>query len=447
MTTTTQPTHNGTKRVIGIVRVSEVGDREPDNLHSPDIQTDRIREACKDDALLDVIPEIDISGRAPLTKRPGLLRAVQAIEAGEADAIMVAYMDRLVRSTKVQQEVVERVEAAGGEVLTLDFGKISNGTAIQRLTSTFLGAVHEYVAEQIREKAGEGQARAVEAGKFIGPVPTGYVSNGGVLAIDEDVAEVVREAFERRDMGATYAQVRAFLAERGIDRTVSGVRQMLSSRAYIGEVNFGNLHNPTAHPPLVDRELFDRVSRTVVRAGRKTKSDRLLARLGVLRCASCDGRMSASIGSTGYPTYRCTSQACARPQSIGAVIVEDVVTTRMKELLAERVGHASEHEEYERAEDALTRAQAIYDKLISLLDPFEPAAQQRLADAKSERDAAAREVDRLRSAQSALDVPIGAAWDDLTLDERRAFIKIRLARVAVDRGRGASRVTIDLRTQ
>ena len=39
------------------------------------------------------------------------------VEAGEADHIVVAYFDRLVRSLKVQLEVIERVEQAGGEIL------------------------------------------------------------------------------------------------------------------------------------------------------------------------------------------------------------------------------------------------------------------------------------------------------------------------------------------
>jgi ThiF family/Resolvase, N terminal domain len=45
---------------------------------------------------------------------PGLLKAIELVEAGEADHIVVAYFDRLVRSLRVQLEVIERVERAGG---------------------------------------------------------------------------------------------------------------------------------------------------------------------------------------------------------------------------------------------------------------------------------------------------------------------------------------------
>ena len=60
------------------------------------------------------IPEIDVSGKLPLSKRPGLLAAIEMIEAGQADQPVVAYFDRLVRSLKVQLEVIERVEGRAG---------------------------------------------------------------------------------------------------------------------------------------------------------------------------------------------------------------------------------------------------------------------------------------------------------------------------------------------
>ena len=60
-----------------------------------------------------------MSGKTALDDRKGLREAIEAVEAGEADVIVTAYFDRLVRSLKVQAEVVQRVERAGGKVLTL----------------------------------------------------------------------------------------------------------------------------------------------------------------------------------------------------------------------------------------------------------------------------------------------------------------------------------------
>ena len=110
--------------------------------------------------------EIDVSGKLPLSKRPGLLAAIEMVEAGQADHIVVAYFDRLVRSLKVQLEVIERVEKAGGEIFALDHGKLTNGTAAQRLSTNMMGAVFQYFAEVTGEKVTAAQARAVARGVY-----------------------------------------------------------------------------------------------------------------------------------------------------------------------------------------------------------------------------------------------------------------------------------------
>ena len=62
----------------------------------------------------------------------------------------------------------------------------------------------------------------------------------------------------------------------------------MRSRMYLGEIHFGELHNTHAHEAIIkDRRLFERVQRRTVSRGRHAKSERLLARLGVLRCGTC----------------------------------------------------------------------------------------------------------------------------------------------------------------
>ena len=102
------------RRVIGTVRVSERKGREGDSFASPQDQRDRMEAACRRDGLrlIRTLDEIDVSGGKSLADRPQLRQAVEAVEAGEADIVMVAYFDRLVRSLRVQDEVVSRVEAA-----------------------------------------------------------------------------------------------------------------------------------------------------------------------------------------------------------------------------------------------------------------------------------------------------------------------------------------------
>ena len=220
------------------------------------------------------IPEIDVSGKLPLSKRPGLLAAIEMIEAGRADQLVVAYFDRLVRSLKVQLEVIERVERAGGEIFALDHGKLTNGMAAQRLSTNMLGSVFQYFAEITGEKVTAAQARAVARGVYPHPkIPVGYVrGESGVLVVEPAAAKLVVQAFKRRDRGASLVEIQAWLAD-GIERALSGVGWMLRSRMYLGEIHFGELHNTHAHEAIVkDRGLFDRVQRRTVSRGRQAKS-------------------------------------------------------------------------------------------------------------------------------------------------------------------------------
>src|SRR3974390_1105742 len=98
-------------RDVVVVRVSEKGDREDEHFHSPEVQIEAARRWAKDRGerlVASPIPEIDVSGKLPLSKRPGLLAAIEMIEAGRADQLVVAYFDRLGRSLQGQLGGVER---------------------------------------------------------------------------------------------------------------------------------------------------------------------------------------------------------------------------------------------------------------------------------------------------------------------------------------------------
>lgn len=163
--------------------------------------------------------------------------------------------------------------------------------------------------------------------------------------------------------GASINEVRAYLKANGIDRSFHGVQSLLKSRVVLGEINFVGekvkLVNREAHEPIVDMETWQRVQRLVVARGRKAKSDRLLARLRVLRCATCGAPMAVGNSSSAYPTYRCSPTSdCPERMAISAEIAERVVTERVRAALADVHGHASAETNIHQAEQALEHAQS-----------------------------------------------------------------------------------------
>src|SRR5262245_60817826 len=172
---TIEPT-SSLRRAVGVVRISRVGDRDGDRFVSPSEQRERIASACERDGLqlLDTLEEPNVSGGAPLSKRPGLRHAIELVEAGQANVVIVAYFDRLVRSLEVQREVVNRVERAGGAIVALDVGEVRADTASRWLSSTMLGMVAEYHRLVTAERTAEAKRRAIDDGRPTFPnVPAG----------------------------------------------------------------------------------------------------------------------------------------------------------------------------------------------------------------------------------------------------------------------------------
>jgi site-specific DNA recombinase len=227
----------------------------------------------------------------------------------------------------------------------------------------------------------------VARGVYLHPkVPVGYErGENGVLVVERAVAKVVVQAFRRRDRGASLVEIQAWLAEHGIERALSGVAWMLRSRMYLGEVHFGELHNTHANEAIVkDRGLFERVQRRAVSRGRQAKSERLLARLGVLRCGTCGSRMVINSDSGSYRCGDTSANRCQRRAAVKADRVEAMVLDAVRAHSATADAHprASRKRQIRAADEAIERASAELDDTIRQLGELgllaRPASQETL---------------------------------------------------------------------
>lgn len=454
--TTTQ--HPSSRRAVGVVRVSRVGDRDGESFVSPAEQRERIASACERDGLelTEVIEELDVSGGASLESRHGLRRAVELVESGSADVVVVAYLDRLVRSLTVQAEVVGRVEKAGGAIFAVDVGHLTNGSAGQWLSGTLLGAVSEYARRVTAERTADAKRRAVERGVAPFPnVPPGYRRrDDGRLEPHPEQASIVADAFRLRADGATVMETREYLRRHGIERSFHGVQALLGSRIVLGELRFGELVNLDAHAAIVDAGTWQRVQRMRSTRGRRAKSERLLARLGVLRCATCDGRMV--IGSTDqngkrHYFYRCSPIGdCPRRVTVSAELAEQVVSDAVRGLLDGMRATATIADGSADAERELELRERELDAAVRAFTGLEDveSARDRLLVLRDERDRARDRLAELQAAAApAVTVTATGDWELLTLEERRALIRAVVGRATVAPGRGAGRITVEPRSE
>jgi DNA invertase Pin-like site-specific DNA recombinase len=446
------------RRAVGVVRVSRRGDRGGETYVTEAEQRQRITDVCKRDdlELVEVFTETNVSGGAPLERRVGLLPAVELVEEGEASVVVVAYFDRLVRSLRVQTEVVERIEKAGGSILAVDIGEVRADTAARWLTTTMLGMIAEYYRRSSGERTKDAKQRAIDRGvPPFANIPPGYRRREDrTLEPDPATADVAAEAFELRAEGATVMEVRAFLREHGIERSFHGVQSMLSSPIYLGELHFGAFTpNTTSHKGIVDPRTFERVQTMRSLRGKRPQSERLLSRLEVLRCGTCGARMVVGTVRYGqYFMYRCPPVGdCPRRVTISAPIAEATVMEAAIKLLRGIRGTASVGRKVAEAVRVFENADSELDATLRTFVALEaePGARDRLLQLRAARDAARDRLARLQAAAGPALTVTMSNWDDLTLAEQRALIRatIEQAKVlpATPTLRGRDRIVIHSR--
>jgi site-specific DNA recombinase len=430
--------------------VSRVGDRDGERFVSPREQAERIRSIAERDGLelVETIEELDVSGGTPLASRVGLRRAIELVEAGKAEVVVVAFFDRLVRSLTVQAQVVERVEQAGGAILAVDVGEVRADTASRWLSSTMLGLVAEYQRRNTAERTKDSKRRAVARGVAPFPnLPPGYRRGAdGRPEPDPAQADVVAEAFRLRAGGATVMQVREYLRDNGIDRSFHGVTSLLGSRIVLGELHFGENVNTHSHRGIVEPQVWQAVQRMRVSRGRRAKSDRLLARLGILRCGTCGARLVVGTANHGaYNLYRCPPNAdCPRRVTISAELAEQTVVDVVRGLLEGMRGTASVGDGIPEAERDLERCERELEAAVMAFSGLEDvvATRDRLLALREQRDEARDRLAELHAAAAPAVTVTAGAWDLLTLDERRALIRAVVGSATVTPGRGPDRITV-----
>lgn len=108
-----------------------------------------------------------LSGRRA-DNRPGLGAALDQLDAGEADALVVAKLDRLARSTVDLGQIMARAERHGWTLVLLDLN-VDTSTPSGELVAVVIGAIARYESRLIGERTAmthrQRKARGLRAGQ------------------------------------------------------------------------------------------------------------------------------------------------------------------------------------------------------------------------------------------------------------------------------------------
>lgn len=353
-------------------------------------------------------------------------KAVEAIRAGKAEGIIVAYEDR------VSREGLEAAVAIWKELGRLEAVFIAcDGVDSRQEGAEFTFNLKAAVAaEQLRiytVRSNAGRKRAVEEGVHAGrKAPLGYRfterANGaknvsgnikhGPLEPDPETAHLIPAAFRARVEKRPWREIVSLL---GLGSQGSAY-QLLHNRVYLGEARSGDdIVKAGAHPPLVDPVLFQRVQDTFENRTqpRRGNEQALLAR--VLVCASCNRHM---VISRKIDAYRCNHVGCPARPTIKIGLIEPAVLFEAflwHATLNPMYADAHSAEEVERLAKELAGALEQRDEIASAEDELDAL---QFARAMTKASAAVVQAEaRLRDAEGA------GGWLGMDTDavQRRLF--------------------------
>lgn len=324
----------------------------------------QIRE-CKEFAEKNNLQIVDeyidraISGKTD--NRPAFQRLIKDSSKGKFDVVIMYTLDRFARNR--YDSAIYKAKLKKNGVRLLYAKQPMPDTPEGIILESVLEGYAEYYVENLRRGVKRGMRENALKGYVNGKTPLGYRrGKDKKYEIDPYEAKAVREIFERYARNEPIIDIVRWLNDNGYKTTTGGqfnknsLRRILTNDKYIGVYRYDDIVIEDIVPPIIDRELFERVQSTFeynkhFRAKQKAIDPYLLT--GKLFCGHCGAMMIGESGTsrhgTTYRYYKCATRkrehACdkkiERKEWIERTVVEYtknyVLTDENIEKIAEKV--------------------------------------------------------------------------------------------------------------
>lgn len=197
------------RRVIGYLRVSTTGQAE--HGVSLDAQRAKVEGYAALYGLELVAVLVDGGASASTLDRPELARALSMLRTGEADALLVAKLDRLTRSVRDLGDLVDTCNREGWALLSVA-DQLDTASAAGRLVMNILASVGQWEREAIGERTRDALRAKAGRGELVGSVPYGFrLAEDGKNLLPEPAEQAALE--QARELRASGLSLRAVAAE------------------------------------------------------------------------------------------------------------------------------------------------------------------------------------------------------------------------------------------
>jgi DNA invertase Pin-like site-specific DNA recombinase len=414
--------------------------------------------------------------------RPVYQRMVGDIEHGRINAVIVWDVDRLTRTPRELEDVIDFADRHGLRLASVG-GDIDLATEQGRMMARMKGTVARYEVEQSRRRLKRKHAELAAAGRHNGPRPFGWdlvpINGHSVLRINRAEAEVIRECVRRVLDGESLWRIVGDLNARGITTSTGKpwqtqvLRRMLLRWRNCGvRTHNGKEVGPGQWEPILDRDTHERLVATLTDPTRKTNNRGTEVRYLLTSIAVC-GECGRHVVGTNefryaikaptkadpnrtrervYPhSYKCPHPGCMRVQRRMSD-VDALVSGVVAELL-ERSGVRVFGGDPAQAAEARDRLEALKAKLDLAADQY--AADEITGDQLKRITATIRpqiEAEKARLRQAEPDTSLAEftgptareAWNAADVETKRRVLRflqeVAGLTITIDRigsGRGA----------
>jgi len=321
----------GTRRAAIYCRISQ--DRGGAGLGVTRQEEDcRALSARKGWDVLTVHTDNDVSAYSG-APRPAWQELLEEVRSGYVDAVVCWHVDRLTRSPRELEDVIDLADQYGVELATVS-GEIDLATPTGRMIARMLGAAARHEAEHKAERQKRQRRQAAEAGKIAGGGKRPYGYEEDRVSVRESEAVVIREGARRVLANESLSsicrdwQARGIVSPAGKPWKPSGLRRLLASARISGRREhtprgswehtrplLGEIVADAVWPSIISHEDSDRLRAILSDSERRKRVEgserRSYLLSGILHCAKphtdgkpCGHSMHGRPRS-GVPRYVC----------------------------------------------------------------------------------------------------------------------------------------------
>ena len=333
-----------------------------------------------------------ISGRRA-EKRPGFMKMIGAAKAKERpfDVILVHRFDRFARSREDSVVYKSLLKKQYG-IRVISVTESIDNDKFSVILEAMLEAMAEYYSINLSDEVKKGMTEKAMRGEYQAGPPYGYRIMSGMLVIDEQEAETVREIFSRFISGETVYRITKELNIRGIktrrknDFERRAVEYILNNPVYAGLVrwnpngrtdrefyNSGLIIKSGSHEPVIDDDTWIKACQRFesIKKGARAYGGAMSPLSGIIRCSNCGSAMvyikPGYLKCSGFIKGKCrVSQHVKFSDIYGALkkaLLDDMAASADIPITAVKCGDSVE---LERMRDSLSIYKKAEKRLLEL---------------------------------------------------------------------------------